>query len=138
LVLSKIGRIALRWSRPLDVMPKTVTIRREADGWYVCISCAEVPVQPLAPTGRETGIDVGMRVFLITADGEVVENPHHYRRAQRQLAKAQRRVARRKKGSHRRRTAAALRKRKHQKVQRQRRDFHHKRALALLRTYDTI
>jgi putative transposase len=34
LVLSKIGRIALRWSRPLEGVPKTVTIRREADGWY--------------------------------------------------------------------------------------------------------
>src|SRR5262249_17291090 len=38
LVLSKIGRIAVRWSRPLEGMPKTVTISREADGWYVCIS----------------------------------------------------------------------------------------------------
>ena len=32
LVLCKIGRIAVRWSRPLQGMPKTVTIRREADG----------------------------------------------------------------------------------------------------------
>jgi len=34
LILSKIGRIALRWSRPLEGMPKTVTISREVDGWY--------------------------------------------------------------------------------------------------------
>jgi putative transposase len=33
LVLSKIGRIAVRWSRPLEGTPKTVTISREADGW---------------------------------------------------------------------------------------------------------
>jgi putative transposase len=32
LVLSKIGRIAVRWSRPLVGAPKTVTISREADG----------------------------------------------------------------------------------------------------------
>jgi putative transposase len=49
LVLSKIGRIALRCSRPLEGIPKTVTIRREADGWYVCVSCAEVPMQPMQP-----------------------------------------------------------------------------------------
>ncbi len=55
------------------------------------------------PNGRETGIDVGLKVFLITADGGSVENPRHYRKAERQLAKAQRRVARRKKGSKRRR-----------------------------------
>src|SRR5690242_11053295 len=74
LVLSKIGRIAVRWSRPLEGTPKTVTISHEADGWYAIISCAEVLAQPLPPTGRETGIDVGLKVFLITADGEAVEN----------------------------------------------------------------
>ena len=43
LVLSKIGRIAVRWSRPVEGAIKTVTLSREADGWYVCFSCAEVP-----------------------------------------------------------------------------------------------
>jgi putative transposase len=138
LVLSKIGRIAVRWSRPLEGTPKTVTITKEADGWYVCISCADVPVQPLPPTGRDTGIDVGLKVFLITAEGDAVENPRHYRKAERELAKAQRRVSRRKKGSKRRRKAVQLLARKHQKVQRQRRDFHHKTALAPIQQYDTI
>ena len=59
LVLSKIGRIAVRWSRPIEGTPKTVTISQEADGWYVCFSCADVPVQPLPATGQETGIDLG-------------------------------------------------------------------------------
>ncbi|HEV2458032.1 MAG TPA: transposase [Ktedonobacterales bacterium] len=138
LVLSRIGKLAVRWSRPIEGTPKTVTISREADGWYACFSCMDVPVQPLPQTGCETGIDVGLKVFLITADGEVVENPRHYRTAEKQLVKAQRRVARRKLGSHRRGKAIALLKRKHQKVQRQRRDFHHKTALALVRQYDTI
>jgi putative transposase len=138
LSLSKIGRIRLRLHRPLAGTPKTVTISREADGWYACISCAEVPIEPLPATGHETGIDVGLQVFLITADGQVVENPRHHRTAERQLVKAQRRVSRRKKGSRRRRKALALLKRTHQTVQRQRRDFHHKTALALLRQYDAV
>ncbi|HEY7092064.1 MAG TPA: transposase, partial [Ktedonobacterales bacterium] len=37
LVLSKIGRIAMRWSRPVQGTPKTVTISKEADGWYASI-----------------------------------------------------------------------------------------------------
>ncbi len=137
-MLSKIGRVAVRWSRPLEGTPKTVTISHEADGWYVIFSCADVPAQPLPHTGHETGIDVGLKVFLITAEGEVVENPRHYRRAEKQLAKAQRRVSRRKKGSKRRRKAVGQLQRAHQAVQRQRADFHHKTALALLRDYDTI
>src|SRR5215468_8734368 len=69
LILSKIGRIAVRWSRPVAGTVKTVTISKEADGWYVCFSCAEVPTVPLPLTGRKTGIDVGLKVFLATADG---------------------------------------------------------------------
>jgi putative transposase len=99
LVLSKIGRIAVRWSRPVAGTIKTVTISKEVDGWYVCFACAEVPVQPLPETGRETGIDVGLKVFLITAGGDVVKNPRHYRTAERALKKAQKRVSRRKKGA---------------------------------------
>jgi putative transposase len=99
LVLSKLGRIAVRWSRSLEGIPKTVTLSKEADGWYVIFSCAEVPAQPLPLTGRETGIDVGLKVFLITADGEAIENPRHYRRGEKKLAKAQRVVSRRTKGS---------------------------------------
>jgi putative transposase len=79
-----------------------------------------------------------LKVFLVTAEGDIVENPHHYRKAERELKKAQRRVSRRKKGSKRRRNAVALLARKHQKVQRQRRDFHHKTALLLVQHYDTI
>jgi putative transposase len=136
--LSKIGRIRLRLHRPIEGTPKTITVRREADGWYACISCADVPTEPLPRTKRDTGIDVGLKVFLITADGETVPNPRCYRTAEKQLAKAQRRVSRRKQGSHRRRKAVALLKRTHQKIARQRRDFHHKTALALLQQYDTI
>ncbi len=138
LVLSKIGRIAVRWSRPLEGTPKTVTISREADGWYAIISCAGVPAQPLPPTGQETGIDVGLKVFLITADGETVENPRHERKAEKKLAKAQRRVSRRQQGSKRRGKAVGWLGKAHQTVKRQRRDFHHKTALNLLRLYDTI
>jgi putative transposase len=102
LSLSKLGRIRVRIHRPLAGTPKTVTISQEADGWYVSFSCAEVPTEPMSPTGRETGIDVGLKVFLVTAAGEPVENPRHHRNAERELNKAQKRVCHRQQGSKRR------------------------------------
>lgn len=72
LVLSKIGRVGVRWSRPLEGLPKTVTISREADGWYVCIACADVPLQSQDPTGQETGVDLGLETFATLADGSYV------------------------------------------------------------------
>jgi putative transposase len=138
LVLSKIGRIAVRWSRPLEGTPKTVTISREADGWYACFSCAGVPIQPLPPTGQQTGIDLGLESFATLSDGSQIANPRHYRKAERALKRAQRRVSRRTQGSHRRQKAVRLLAKAHQKVRRARADFHHKSALALVRQYDTI
>ena len=138
LVLSKIGRIAARWSRPLEGTPKTVTISREADGWYVCFSCADAPIHPLLPTGQETGIDLGIEAFATLSDGTRVFHPGWYRKAERALKTAQRRVSRRKKGSNRRRKAVTMLAKAHQKVKRQRQDFHHKTALALVRANDTM
>ncbi|HEX9414469.1 MAG TPA: transposase [Ktedonobacterales bacterium] len=138
LVLSKIGRLAVRWSRPLEGTPKTVTITREADGWYASFSCADVPIQPLPLTGDETGIDLGLESFATLADGSQIANPRIFRVAEMALKRAQRRVSRRKRGSHRRRKAVQLLARAHQTVQRTRRDFHHKTAMALVRRYDTI
>jgi len=138
LVVSKIGRLAIRLHRPLVGTPKTVTISREADGWYVIIACANVPVQPLPPTGRETGIDVGVKVFLITAHGLVVENPRHFRKGERRVAKADKAVARCQKGSHGRRKAVTRRAKAYQHVKRQRADFHHKVALQLIQENDVI
>ncbi|HEU4785689.1 MAG TPA: transposase [Ktedonobacterales bacterium] len=138
LVLSKIGRMAVRWSRPMEGTPKTVTLCREADGWYVCFSCADVPRQPLAPTGQEIGIDLGLESFATLSDGAMIHNPRCYRRAERRLKTAQRKVARRKKGSNRRRQAVKLLAKAHQTVKRQRQDFQQKAALKLVREYDTI
>jgi putative transposase len=138
LVLSKIGRIAVRWSRPIEGTVKTVTICREADGWYVCFSCADVPIHPLPATGQQTGVDLGIEAFATLSDGTRIFSPGWYRKAERALKTAQRRVARRKKGSNRRRKAVTLLAKAHQQVKRQRQDFHHKTALALVRANDVI
>jgi putative transposase len=138
LALSKIGRIVVRWSRLLEGTPKTVTVSRAADGWYACFSCADVPVRPLPPTGQQTGIDLGIEAFATLADGTRIFNPGWCASAERALKTAQRRVSRRTKGSHRRRKAVQLLAKAHLKVKRQRQDFHHKKALDLVRAYDTI
>ena len=139
---SKLGRIPIRLHRALEGTPKTITVSREADGWYVCFSCAEVPIQPLPAAGQETGIDLGVdlgiEAFATLSNGTRVFSPGWYRQAERALKTAQRRVARRKKGSNRRRKAANLLAKAHQQVRRQRQDVHYKTALHLVQTNDTV
>jgi putative transposase len=138
LVLAKIGRISVHWSRPIEGTPKTVTISKEAGGWYMAISCANVSIQLLQSTRQETGIDLGLEAFATLADGRSIFTPAYYRKAEAYLRRCQRRVARRKKGGNRRRKAVALLAKAHQHIARQRRDFHHKEAAKLVQAYDVI
>jgi putative transposase len=76
--------------------------------------------------------------FATLADGSQIANPRIFRVAERNLKRVQRRVSRRKKGSKRRRKAVKLLAKAHLKVRRQRQDFHHRQALALMRQHDAI
>src|SRR5262249_23698972 len=114
------------------------TISREADGWYACISCADIPVQPLPATGQEMGIDLGLEAFATLSDGTRIFHPGWYHKAECALKTAQRRVSRRKKGSNRRRKAVTLLAKAHLHVKRQRQDFHHTAALVLVHTSEVI
>jgi putative transposase len=138
LVRATIGRISVHWSRPLEGTPKTVAISKEADGWYVAISCAEAPIHPLPSTGQETAIDLGLESFATLATGQPIFTPSYYRKAEGHLRRCQRRVARRKKGSHRRRKAVALLAKAQPHIARQRRDFDHQHAHTLVEVYDVI
>jgi putative transposase len=138
LTLSKIGRVRVRLSRPLEGVVKTLTITREADGWYAVFTCEVQTPQPLAATGRVLGIDVNLENFLTDSQGGRVENPRFFRDSEAKLAKAQRELARKKKGSKRRAKAKRRVAKIHQKIARQRLDFAHKTALRLVRENDVI
>ena len=74
----------------MEGTPKTATIRRTATGkWFVSITCEWEPT-PLPPTGKEVGIDVGLKSFATLSDGREIANPRFFRTEERALAKAQR------------------------------------------------
>lgn len=135
--LSGIGRISVRWHRKIDGKIKTVRITRNAGKWYACFFC-EVEGQPLATTGKEVGIDVGINSLITTSDGEKVENPRWYREEQKKLRVLQRRVSRRKKGGSNRRKAVKALRRQHERIKNRRKDFLNKLAHRLVAQYDRI
>jgi putative transposase len=138
--LSKIGKVKVHLSRPIEGEVKTCTIKREADGWYVILAVEE-PKKEVAPAPKESvGVDVGIESFATLSDDEAapIENPRYFRRAESDLKRAQRRVSRRIKGSERRKKAVRLLQKKHLKVKRQRRDFHFKEARKLVTQYQSI
>jgi putative transposase len=138
--LSKIGKIKVHLSRPIEGEIKTCTIKREADGWYVIFAAEEQKKEVARAPKESVGVDVGIESFATLSDDEVapIENPQYFRRAERDLKKAHLRVSRRVKGSKRRKKAVRLLAKKHLKVKRQRRDFHFKEARRLVDQYQSI
>ncbi len=138
LYVQGVGQLKLKLHRPVEGMIKTVTLKREAGRWYACFSVEAPTPEPLPATGQVVGIDVGLTHFAVLSDGTEIANPRHYQAAQTKLRRAQRKVARRKKGSNRRRKAVRALQRVHQQVRNQRADFHHQVCRKLVNTYDLI
>ena len=132
-----IGRLAVRWHRPLRGADQDATAHPQG-GAVVRHVLLRGRRPPLPTTGRAVGVDVGLHHLLATSDGQTVEHPHHYREAQRRLRVLQRTVARRKRGGASRREAVQRLQRHHERVANQRRDFLNKVAHRLLTDYDLI
>ncbi len=132
-----IGRLAVRWHRQLPGEVKTLRLTRKAGKWYAVFTC-EVAQEPMAATGIDVGIDVGLTSLITTRDGEHVEHPAWYRKAERRVRVASRRVARRKKGGANRRKAVVILQREHERIANQRRDFLYKLSHQLITRYDHI
>jgi len=138
LKLSGIGRVRVRWHRPIEGQIKTLRISKKAGKWYASFSCVIDEPTPLPQTGKDVGIDVGLSALITTSEGEKQDHPRFYRNAQRDVRVAQRRVARRKKGGSNRRKAVAILQRHHERIANQRKDFLNKLANDLVKRYDRI
>ena len=131
------------WSWPevevTSLNPTMVVVSREPDGrWYVTFAIdADVPGS-LEPAGHAVGIDLGVKDFAVTSDGERIANPRHLERKARNLARYQRRMARCQRGSANRVKAKAKVARAHRKVRDARRDFLHRASTGLVRSASTI
>ena len=138
LKLYGIGRVRVRWHRPIEGAIKTVRILHKAGRWYACFACEMSEPEPLPETGQAVGIDVGISALLTTSDGAKVAPPTFYRAGQRKLRVLQRRLARAKCGSHNRRKALRAVQRQQAHVANQRADFLHKLSTDLARNFDHI
>ena len=135
--------LRLVWSWPeVDLTalnPAMVIVSREPDGrWYVTFTLDGSAPEPPPETGRAVGVDLGVKDFAVTSDGEKITNPRHLARRAGNLARYQRRLARCQTGSANRARAAAKVARAHRKVRNAREDFLHRASTRLVRSADTI
>ncbi len=132
-----VGEMEVKLHRPVAGEIKTVTVKRECGKWYACFSVA-CEAKPLPLLDNEIGVDVGLESFATLSNGELIDNPRWYHEAEGMLRRAQRRVARRKRGSKRRRKAVVLLQKVHARIRNQRNEFQHKLAFWLVKNFGTI
>ncbi len=121
----------------------SATISREADRWYVSLTCeVERPDPELRETlpsrasleGEPVGIDLGLEAFAVLSDGTRLEAPKPLKKALRLLRRRSRQFSRKQKGSRNQAKAALRLARLHRRVRNIRRDFLHKLTTWLART----
>ena len=116
--------------RRFDGKVKNVTVSRSATGKYYATvlveTTDELPVKAKPVKASSVGIDLGIKSFLTTSEGEKIDNPRILKRSSARLAREQRKLSRKKPGSSNRTKQRRKVARIHEKIGQRRSDFLHK------------
>jgi len=139
--LEKIGKIKLVLDRAVSIDCKfmSVTVSKNKCGQFFASVLVECEVLPKPKTGKQIGLDIGLKMFLTGSDGIFTKPALQFlRESQAELKKAQRHLARKKKGSRRRMKAKFKVARIHNKIANQRKTYIHQVTAELVQQYDLI
>jgi len=117
---------------------KRVRIVHRSDGYYIQFAIQTKRTVEHIPSGKQVGIDVGLKAYYTDSEENTVANPRFYRQAEKKLKRLHRHVSRKHKGSKNRKQARKLLAKAYLRVQRQREDFARKTANALISSRDLI
>lgn len=137
--LPKIGLVRIKKHRNFEGLIKSVTISQNPSGKYFISVLVNQDEKPkLIPNNNQIGIDLGLKEFAITSDGEMIKNPKYLRKSEDKFRKLQKDLSRCQKGSKNRDKCRIKVARQHEKITNQRKDFLHKLSIRLIRENQTI
>ncbi len=128
LKIPKIGLVKAKITKKINHKLRTITISKDCTNkYYACVLYDNGLDYPETCTeGKAIGLDVGLANYLITSDGDKVDNPKWFNKHEHNLKVKQQKLCRKKKGS-KNRTKAKLKVAKlHQRITNSREDFLHK------------
>lgn len=137
--LPKLGMVKTRNKLVPQGRILNATVSQDPSGkYYVLLCCTDVEVQPLSKTNNTIGVDLGIKEFCITSDGEKIPNPKYFKKSLDKLAKLQRELSRKTKGSSNRNKARVKVARLQEHIVNQRKDFLQKLSTKIVRGNDVI
>lgn len=93
--LPRIGLVRVKKHRDFEGLIKSVTISKNPSGKYFVSVLVDQKDKPrLIPNGNKLGIDLGIKEFCITSDGEMISNPKYLRKSEKILKKLQKDLSR--------------------------------------------
>ena len=81
---------------------RRATLSKTKSGYFflsILVEMNDNEFVKFSKTGRDVGIDLGVKDFVITSDGEVFENKHFYKKDEKRIANLQRQLSKKCKGS---------------------------------------
>lgn len=138
LCIPKLGWIKFRGWRDLPGRVRHLTVARRRSRWFVSITCEREAPLPAASTLPAVGIDLGVAAFASLSDGTRIEPKNYGKRAAASIRRAQRALARKKRGSANRAKAASRLQRLQARVANARRDFLHKTSTAIAKSHGMV
>ena len=138
--LPKIGQIKFHKDKSLIIGKiKTATIIKEPTGFFICIVCDEVSKNISNPDESQViGIDMGVANFCVDSNGNLIENPRHFKKYEDKLRIENRGLSRKKQFSNRWKKQAKKLALLHHKIANIRKDFLHKESTIMAKKYHTV
>ncbi len=127
----KVGAVKAKIHRFIEGTIKTVSVSKDPSGKYYASILTEVEGENPAPStqGRVIGVDLGLKHFAVTSDGNKVskyDNPKHFAKHEKNLKRKQQKLARKQKGSNSKHKYRKVVARVYERVGNSRADFLHK------------
>lgn len=137
--LAKVGVVKIKKHNEIIGRIKSCIVRKNNTGkWFVCFICDNVPENKLPKTDKHIGIDLGVSNFATISNGKHISNPRFFKKDEKTLAKAQRKLSKIDKESKNYNRQKKIVARIHERIKNRRDNFVHQKSRMLINKYDTI
>ena len=117
------------------------TLSKTKSGNYflsILIELSQEEIIRFEQTNKHVGIDLGVKDFVITSDGEVFENKHFFKSQEKKIVKLQRQLSKKQKGSNNRNKQRVKVAKAFERLTNQKDSYIHSVVNKLLTCYDTV
>ena len=120
---------------------RSATLSKTKSGKFflsILIEMEDTELKKFEHTNEQVGIDLGVKDFVITSDGEVFENKHFFKKEEKQIKKLQRQLSKKAKGSNNRKKAQLKIAKLFERIMNKKDAYIHYVANELLSYFDTV